>query len=282
MATDQYFAAGWDSIQVGAADSRGCFVGFSPVLTPAATNTGSAMYRLVGGNSAGLSRGEAVEVPINGDDINLANFIFGTTQLPKIPVTMAAKDYDFDNFVTGLTSAVYGNMTINPGIPDDSTPRRMIALLSRQAIDQVTGEPCWEHALCFYVQAREGENAFGFQAAASFGYSLTQNKAARTPYGLMCSDEFGIKKLAYTPITTPNRLTMHAFVGDNTAVAVTVAQTPLTTGQCRVFVETSTDTFEEKACTAINAGSKTITVASGDKPGSGKLRIDLYQFSEWE
>lgn len=274
------WGAGYDSIQVGGRDSTGVFNGFAR-LAATDTNVDSGMYRLLGANAASLTRGERTLVPINGDNTNLANFAFGNPQLPKIGVTQAGKDFTFDNFATGLTSDDYGDILINPGIPDDITPDAMVVLLSRNALDQGTGAQVWNHALIFNATAEETENAYGFQAAASFGYSLTQNKASRTPYGMLCSDVFATKKLAWVSITSPYRLTMHCYVGDGTnGAALVVDQTPISTALSRVFVDIA-GTWTEVTPTGVTPSTKTITVASGDKPATGRLRIDLYAFDQW-
>lgn len=280
MSATELMAAGFDSVQVSGRSPEGVINGFAK-LTSDDEGEYSGMRRIIGANAFALSRGKRVKVSPKGDNKVLGTFSFANTDAKEFALTLAEKSFTLNNFLTGLVNDTIAGAVVHPGIPDDIKSDAAVWLFSRDILDEDTGEPGYMHYLVFNAGAEESEEALGFQAEAQFGYALTPNESLIVPYGLPSSVAHGVRKNLYLTITSPYHLTFGCFIGDGTLATFTVHEAPISTALVAVFVEQADGTYLEKTPTSVNVGSKTITLASGDKPAAGKKAIVFLLFEEW-
>lgn len=279
MATNfkQWIAAGWDSLQIGRRGPGGYLVGGLAELDATDTNTYSEMYHVIGANSAGYTFNQPQVVDVQGDDRSLGTFKYAAGTNPSFPVTLAARDMNVLQIVTGVAPTAFMDGYLHPGISDEYPRNRVIALLSRQAQFTLSGNDTgYEHLLLLNVDITDVSQNRAYQAAGSWELNFTLNPSNVDFNGLATSASTGRVSTFGYEFTTSKRVTMGAFVGNGTADDITTIQDPISTTLSSVWVETTG--FAAGTVSAVGANQLTLSAA----PGSGKFAIVSYEFTDWE
>lgn len=281
-ATTIYTGAGLDSIQISKRSSAGYATGIAG-LTSASTNTYSEAYRLIGANAAEITVNDRTRVSIQGDDTAIAQFTFGPTDLPSFGLTMSAEDFTLANTITGLSNLTLGSAIVNAGVPNEIVPEPLVIMASRQAqslASATSGDAQWVHKVILNGQISPVNDSYTFQGGASFTHTITATNAKRTAWGQLISSAFtGIVSNSILTITSENRLTFGAFVGNNAATTFAVTQLPVGATYAKAFVESGSGTNSFSAATISSITTNTVTLSAA--PASGAFVIIFFEFDEW-
>lgn len=269
----KFIAAGLDRVQYGILDSAGYFIG---TVTTLAAGEDGGMGRLRGAQNTSPQFGEPQLLQVEGDDEALALFQFAPNELPVFDVEVATFDMVFRAIAEGTTVVDDGDASILAVQPEAPTYPNTMYLLTQRNKQQDTGLAGYSHLLIMKGLAAPTDTST-IQSGPNHSpdrYRVTGDRTTTTPWGqTLTALGLGTTSAAALRITTENRMSFHAFTGDNSTTTVTLdnSVSEASSDKVRVWVDATLQTYT----THYTVSGAVVTF--GTAPGSGAKVVIRYE-----
>lgn len=148
--------------------------------------------------------------------------------------------------------------------------------------DATLNNPGWWTIIYPDVELEELGRTPSGQSADSLQttYGVVMNEVAVLPWGESVATKYTTqtRTFATDPISADYPLTMHTIVGDNSAVAFTVDETPAAASQNKVMLWTGATQDTYTTDYTVVTATKTLTYEAASKPTAAQVAVVLYQF----
>ena len=220
-----------------------------------------------------------------GDNGVIGGFRQGPVETPTASLGLIVFDHTIFAAMTGSTVYTDGEYDISwasqrcLSIPD------CCLVLNGRAKSQDSGAvnlPGWYTIIYPAVELfLEGLSHSGETPDATvYTFSVLLNDVDTTPWGQTISTNYGQTYGFKTrPIIADYPITIHTIVGDNTAVAFTVDETPAGETANKVGLWTAGTKISYTTAYTVVAATKTITYEAASKLTAGQVGIAVYQFT---
>lgn len=284
MANIQEFAAaGFDSLQWAYRNSNGWHAGEAN-LTSSNTNTSSNMARFRGASSFAFAIPAPPTVVIQGDDGQIANFVFDSSDVLTFNMVTTGMDYDFLSATQGTSIVTEGEWETIPGVITGATRPQLCLLASRKlkGIAGSSGDSGYEHLEILNCEVVYLGSPRDFQAANQHNWQVTLNFSDTLLDGRAVSavhSDAPNGELAFRMFTTGARFSYATLIGNGAATAVVTSYKPISTARCKATIETTG--FAADTVTAIDTTAPYGITGTGTA-ASGKAHIFRYEFLNFE
>lgn len=272
-------SAGFELVFYSLLDSEGYATGGTGTVTAGDAN-GSPALRINGAKTIPIAAAEAEFVPVTGDDEVIGQFSFAPATLPSGVLEVAVRDLE-------LMARAQGTLVRDVGgtdgfqytalQPADLLFQDMSLILQSRAQSQTAGivgaarKDVEIVPLC-QLTPLGGERTE--RAAKSMRYSINASPSDKAPWGMTFTEALdGTTKMPIMSGFAANGVHLHAFKGDASRVAFTLAYTPAATSKVYVYVEG----VQQAYTTNFTVSGKVITF--GVAPASGARIEVFYEFS---
>lgn len=280
MAFDQFTAAGADAAQWGYRAAGGWFAG-KDNLTTADTGDSSPMARLRGLKSADISLPDPTEVQVTGDNTVLQVFTFDSGTKPTFNLETGVTDFTFEGAIQNLSPVIEAGKTMLPFSVPSAPQQPMIMIFTRDAASQdvaTYGDAGYDHLILLNVGIKPLGGAFTYQGEKVQRYRCTLNDSLLMPDGRTISSVLGVERAGAIMMTSQNRITYTAFVGDGTVKIIVPEYEPVSLGTTLATIQTTN--FATDTVASIDTTDPFGVTLTGT-PASGKYAVALTEFVQF-
>ena len=281
----EFTSAGADVALFSARDGAGYMIGMTASAPSAGDQDGNPAGRLEGIKNFPHTVSEPQTITVTGDDGVISQYQFEPVDLPSFVFDTGTRNLTFEGLCQGTLTQSVGDSEIGVIQPVEATYQDMIMIIQSQAKSRASGSKNaaqWDILLvpnCQIVPL--SKDSAQERAAATIRYRCTTNPTDTFPWGLAVSDaNNGCTEAAAFVITAENRIHMHRFTGNASAVQFNLDYTPAEASgdKCHVYVDGVLQAYT--TAYTVNTGNKTLDFETGSTPGSGAKIVIWYEYTQ--
>lgn len=279
---EKLFSAGVDSVHAGLLNSTGLFSGQSASIS----NGGdSGPFVVIGAQSADISIPDLERVNVDGDDGRLGTFLFDSADESNFTFEAGGLDMAVAAATQGTVLRALGDWDVNLIRPGTRTPQQMCWIINSQAKSlesASTGVAGFRVTIIPRLELSYlGPSGQTSRNPHTYRYSAIINPSTTHAWGeALVEGTDGDTKMDAIEFYAENRVTMHAFVGDNSTDTVTLDYTPAgadTTNKVLVWKDGTQLT--KTTHYTVNTGTKVLTFTAGNIPDTGEEVVIVYEYT---
>ncbi len=279
-AITKWIGAGFDSFQWSLIDDTANCMNGTANLDATDVGTASPMGRYIGASSAPFAIPAGAPVSVQGDNVELGSFDFGSDGAVTFTIGMNALDTAFLNAIQGTANVSDGDSEVTPILDSGYIQPRFFLLLSRDLQSKVSGQvgaKGFSHLEILNATITYLGTGYNYRGVESHQFQVTCNRADNLADGrTVASVHTETEQLRYRIRTSDKRYTYVSFVGNNVLTDIPVPYKPVSVAKSKATVETTG--FAAATVNAIdNTSPYAITLSAA--PGSGKFAVVRYEFA---
>lgn len=276
---EQFNSAGFESLYWAVNDANGYPKGAAGVL---ANGADASMGRLLGVNRMALQPGRPRQVNVPGDDGVQAVYFFQPAELPSGDLVCGVFDVNFVAKSQNMLVYADGDFDVVILNPDSPTYKNMTLLTNSQgksAASGSVGNEGFQVKILPRVQVVPMGDA-GIENArdTSYTHALIASKSDKLPWGasITLANHGTVAGAQMGPFFSENRVLLHTFVADGTAVTFTLAELPAAANGNKVKAWKNGVLQAYTTNYTVNASTKVLTLAAAGS--AGDIWVVRYEF----